>query len=185
MSAELDWAAIYLNYLEALTPTENNLGDVFLQMNGLYYRDQFSLIYVNDDIPELIMYGGYGYVGGLALTIDGNGTVNELDLYRNACSYLPGENILDNNAVQSGSYHDRIYSIIDGQWTLLAEGSYYGNWDENDEMYYYDYTWDGTSVTAAEYDVLVAQYMGLEESSTPDDSYTLEELKDALELQRQ
>lgn len=113
---------------------------------------RFVLIYLDDDdIPEIADIGRAEAEGSRILNYS-NGAVHETQLRRLSFSYIPRGNLLLNNEGNMGHYIATVYSIVDGQMTVIANGTKDTIEDPPvlDESGY-SYTWNGTPVTAEEY----------------------------------
>lgn len=133
-----DWKQAYADYLPEHTV------DI--------YPRRFVLIYLDDDdIPEIADIGRAEAEGSRILNYS-NGAVHETQLRRLSFSYIPRGNLLLNNEGNMGHYIATVYSIVDGQMTVIANGTKDTIEDPPvlDESGY-SYTWDGTPVTAEEY----------------------------------
>ncbi|MCD7751909.1 MAG: hypothetical protein LUI10_09270 [Lachnospiraceae bacterium] len=118
----------------------------------------YQLIYMDDDsCPELIVSGPDEATGFLILHYN-DGTVYATQSNRLYYSYIPYGNLLLNAEGNMGLYTDDVYSIVDGQVTLIATG-YRGLWamhdgeiewsgDNLDEDRYY---WEGEELSEEEY----------------------------------
>lgn len=122
----------------------------------------YVLIYIdNDDIPELIEIGDCAaagcrvmnfYAGGLHET----GVLRETQLNRLYFSYIERGNLLCNSEGNMDCYYDRVYSIIDGQLVLIADGEY-GAEDNSNVQFdeegspIYKYEWNGVEMSEADY----------------------------------
>lgn len=146
-SAGSEWKQVYSDYL-------SNYSD-----NNYPYR--FALIYLDDDdIPEIADVGSCAAEGTRILNCS-NGEVHETQLRRLYFSYIPRGNLLLNNEGNMGYYSATIYSIIDGKMTVVGSGTQEQSsdppeFDENGEVKY-NYTWNGTPVTAAEYEAKLGE----------------------------
>lgn len=133
-----DWKQAYADYLPEHTV------DI--------YPRRFVLIYLDDDdIPEIADIGRAEAEGSRILNYS-NGAVHETQLRRLSFSYIPRGNLLLNNEGNMGHYIATVYSIVDGQMTVIANGTKDTIEDPPvlDESGY-SYTWNGTPVTAEEY----------------------------------
>lgn len=173
----VDWKSLYLDYLNTLK--QNGKIDMYVSA-GLIYVD-------DDDIPELYLEGDCEATGCLVLTC-GSGTVDELQTSRLYFNYIERQNLLDNNEGHMGYYYDYIFSIEDGKWKCIAEGTYNDKWDETTSEYVVDdagepvmeYTWNNETTDEAGYDKqLKAVYDG--SKAIAPEGYTFDELYSILE----
>ena len=116
----------------------------------------YRLIYIDsDDIPELAVIGSCEAAGSSIVTYTNRQTY-ETELYRLGFSYIEKENMLCNSEGLMDSYKDRVYSMIDGQLTLIAEGNYgvedYQNKEyDNNGRLVYKYFWNGIAMAEEDY----------------------------------
>ncbi|MCD8378997.1 MAG: M56 family metallopeptidase, partial [Lachnospiraceae bacterium] len=118
----------------------------------------YQLIYMDDDTcPELIVSGPDEATGFLILHYN-DGTVYATQSNRLYYSYIPYGNLLLNAEGNMGLYTDDVYSIVDGQVTLIATG-YRGLWAMNDGEIEWSgnnldedrYYWEGEELSEEEY----------------------------------
>jgi hypothetical protein len=148
------WQQLYLDKISEY----GDLGDV----------GHFSLVYIaGDDIPELVVDTG---VGGVRVYTASKGVLDSISVYSGNTLYIERENILYSYGGRMDNYRNRVYTIRDGVFTVLHEGSWKREvrlFDENaqsrDESrnYYYDgeyifeeflyFYWNGEEVTEIEY----------------------------------
>lgn len=146
-SGDVDWRTIYLDYCDHLK-----------RVGRLNNYLSAGLIYVDDDdIPELYLEGDCEATGCLILTCK-NGVVDELQTSRLYFNYIERQNLLDNVDGHMGYYYDYVYTIEDGKWKCIGEGTYeavYGDTgyvvDENGNAVM-EYTWMGEPTDEAGYD---------------------------------
>ena len=143
-----DWKTAYVDYLEHVSDTEGQQG--------------YTLIYLdNDDIPELVEVGK-SEASGVRIVNYSNGSVHVNGLNRLYFTYIEGKNLLCNSDGLMDSYYDYIYSIVDGELTLVAQG-HYGAKDgtglrfDKNGMPIYTYDWNGEDVSEDEYNADFAQ----------------------------
>ena len=143
-SDDAEWKQAYADYLS--------------ERRDENYPYRYALIYLDDDeIPEIIDMGSCEAEGTRILNYSG-GEVHETQLRRLYFSFIPWENLLLNREGNMGHYTADIYSIIDGKMTVISSGTQ----DETDEPHTpdengefeikYNYTWNGESVSAEEYE---------------------------------
>ncbi|MBE5961248.1 MAG: hypothetical protein E7256_07655 [Lachnospiraceae bacterium] len=117
----------------------------------------YALIYIDaDDIPEIAEVGSNEAMGCKILNY-ADGEVKETQLSRLGFTYIEKENLLCNSDGNMDFYYDLIYSIIDGNMTLIASG-YYGaednsklEFDEQGEIIY-QYRWNDVLMEKEEYE---------------------------------
>ncbi|MBQ6540837.1 MAG: hypothetical protein IJL71_07415 [Oscillospiraceae bacterium] len=136
-----DWKTAYTDFIN-----DNRLG-----MDGSFGFESygFYLVDINGDaIPEL--YVDYlTTAGGSELATYADGKVVSQYLTIDSLSFLKGKNLFRESGGRMGSYFDVIYTIENGKFITLAEGSYIV---KSNDPYEADYTWAGESVTAEEYE---------------------------------
>lgn len=140
-----DWMQAYIDYLLSNAEALNN------------NYDEYGLICVdNDNIPEMVL-GGIDEARGCILINYSDGTVHETYLTQSYFTYIEHANLLCNSWFHMDVGGDIVYSIIDGEMTVIAEGNY-GAEDNSNVQYdidgkpIYVYEWNGREVTNAEYD---------------------------------
>lgn len=120
------------------------------------YWEGYELIYVDaDDIPELVVIGGYEAAGCIIFNYY-DGQVYETQLNRLNFNYIERENLLCNSDGNMDHYYDIVYSIIDGKMTQIGIG-----WVSVDEYplqfdaegnIIYKYAWNGVEMSKEEYE---------------------------------
>lgn len=154
-----DWKRAYADYLPEHTSSIS--------------PRRFVLIYLDDDdIPEIADIGDCEAEGSRILNYS-DGAVHETQLYRLSFSYIPRGNLLLNNEGNMGHYIATVYSIVDGQMTVIANGTKDTIEDPPvlDESGY-SYTWNGTPVTAEEYKAELAAVFDESAALFSDSLYT-------------
>lgn len=139
--APAGWKQAYIDYLQA-QDIEEWVG--------------YQLIYLNDDdIPELVKIGNSEAVGCMIAACAG-GSVVDNQLNRLYFSYIEKGNLLCNSEGNMDNYYDLVYTMTDGQLSLVASG-YYGakdnsklEFDENGDPIY-QYEWNGKLMSREEY----------------------------------
>ncbi len=123
--------------------------------------ETYGLIDVNgDNVPELAINSG-AEAGGCEIVTYANGQLGKLVTSRLDFTYMPGGNLLGNCAGHMDYYFDHIYTIIAGQFVMVAKGDYSGVPDEvwSDPRYENThvrelctyYNWNGRVVSREEY----------------------------------
>ena len=142
------------------------------------------LIYLdNDDIPELVEVGK-SEASGVRIVNYSDGSVHVNGLNRLYFTYIEGKNLLCNSDGLMDSYYDYIYSIVDGELTLVAQG-HYGAKDETglrfdkNGMPIYTYDWNGEDVSEDEYNADFAQVY---DSSAAIEGYDTDKLESVKEV---
>lgn len=143
---------------EGITAAEYcNAYKEYIESEGLTVWE-YAFIDINgDDIYELLLGGSCEAEGNVVLTYSKQG-VNAFVTSRLGYNYIPGQNLFCNADGHMGYYYDNVYSIIDGKWQIVGEGSYSEQYDDNGEIVYdqngnflYKYTWNNMEVTKNNY----------------------------------
>lgn len=135
---DIDWLSAYMDYVE----------------NGNFDSDAYSgysFIYLdNDEIPELVIHGNYEAAGNIICSYY-NGLISELQTARLGFSYLEKQGLLCNSDGNMGCYYDIVYSLENGEFTKIGDGSWNETVIDADTTIYEAY-WDGNQVNDVEYD---------------------------------
>lgn len=139
-----EWKDAYIDYLNE-SSSDNNEG--------------YDLIYINDDnIPELVEVGKYESAG-CRVVVYNNGSVQVTQLTRLSFTYIERGGLLCNAGGHMGYYFDIVYSLKNGELTMIDEGTYEdkGGVAQTDASgeYIYDYTWNGNPVSKEEYKAML------------------------------
>ncbi|MDO4330413.1 MAG: hypothetical protein Q4C66_13900 [Lachnospiraceae bacterium] len=142
-AAAEDWRQAYVEYLRTDSDVEGQEGYV------LIYLD-------NDDIPELVEIG-VSEADGCRIVNFSKGKVHKTQLNRLYFSYIERGNLLCNSEGLMDCYYDRVYSLIDGEMTLIASGDYGA--EDNSRVQFdeegnpiYQYVWNGVKMSKEEYE---------------------------------
>ena len=165
--ASNEWKEAYINYVNK----HGNTYDSFGHALEIYYK----LVNINNDsIPELYI-NFRSTAGGDVICTYYDGKVVEQPMWNYGFSYMEGQNIFRDAGGHMDVYHDKIYSIENGQFVLLHEGNY-GAADnshvqfDSDGNPIYDYYWDGTEVSSeTEYMNLLNEVYNAQQAITPFD----------------
>lgn len=161
-----EWKEAYINYVNEHGNTYDSFG---------HAMEIYKLVNINNDsIPEL--YINFGTTaGGDVICTYYDGKVVEQPMWNYGFSYMEGQNIFRDAGGHMDVYHDKIYSIENGQFVLLHEGNY-GAADnshvqfDSDGNPIYDYYWDGTEVSSeTEYMNLLNEVYNAQQAITPFD----------------
>lgn len=139
-----EWKEAYIDYLNE-SSSDNNEG--------------YDLIYINDDnIPELVEVGKYESAG-CRVVVYNNGSVQVTQLTRLSFTYIERGGLLCNDGGHMGYYFDIVYSLKNGELTMIDKGTYQdkGGVAQTDASgeYIYDYTWNGNPVSKEEYKAML------------------------------
>lgn len=129
---------------------------------------------IDYQIPELHINFG-STAGGDVICTYYEGKVVEQPIWNYGFSYIEGQNIFRDAGGHMDVYHDKIYSIENGQFVLLHEGNY-GAADnshvqfDSDGNPVYNYYWNGTEVSSeTEYMNLLKEVYNTQQAITPFD----------------
>lgn len=161
-----EWKEAYINYVNKHGNTYDSFG---------HAMEIYKLVNINNDsIPELYINFG-STAGGDVICTYYDGKVLEQPMWNYGFSYIEGQNIFRDAGGHMDVYHDKIYSIENGQFVLLHEGNY-GAADnshvqfDSDGYPIYDYYWDGTEVSSeTEYMNLLNEVYNAQQAITPFD----------------
>lgn len=161
-----EWKEAYINYVNEHGNTYDSFG---------HAMEIYKLVNINNDsIPELYINFGSTADGDVICTYY-DGKVLEQPMWNYGFSYIEGQNIFRDAGGHMDVYHDKIYSIENGQFVLLHEGNY-GAADnshvqfDSDGYPIYDYYWDGTEVSSeTEYMNLLNEVYNAQQAITPFD----------------
>lgn len=161
-----EWKEAYINYVNE----HGNIYDSFGHTMEIY-----KLVNINNDsTPELYINFGSTASGDVICTYY-DGKVVEQPMWSYGFSYMEGQNIFRDAGGHMDVYHDKIYSIENGQFVLLHEGNY-GAADnshvqfDSDGNPIYNYYWDGTEVSSeTEYMNLLNEVYNAQQAITPFD----------------
>lgn len=131
--------------------------DYLLNDSDAAAQEGYTLITMSDDeIPQLVEVG-IDEATGCRIIYYAKGEVHSAQLNRLYFSYIPGENLLCNSEGLMDTYYDLVYSIVDGEMTLIAAG-YYGAEDNSNVQFdaegnpVYQYEWNGVEMSKEEYE---------------------------------
>lgn len=128
----------------------------YIQDSSKQRPEGYDLIFLdNDNIPELVEIGNCNADGCRIINYANEG-INVTQLSRLNFSYIEKKNLLCNSDGNMDHYYDLVYSILDGEMTLIAEG-FYGA-ENNAKLEFdvqgnviYKYEWDHVSMEEEEY----------------------------------
>ena len=160
------WQEAYIDYIN------EHRGTDYYRGNAL---ETYKLVNINDDnIPEL--YISYGTTaGGDVICTYSDDKVIDQTMWIKGFSYIEGQNIFRDTGGHMDTYHDKIYSIENGQFVLLHGGNSGAATDESIE---YDangypifhYYWDATEVSSeTEYENLLNEVYDTQQAISPFD----------------
>ena len=153
-----DWQTAYAEYIEGLE----------------WNRDcTYSLIYVDDDIPELVIDSGFE-AGGCEILTYHSGEIDVLQTDRRLFYYIEKQNLFNNTGGLMGYYFDRIYSIENGKWVCVADGEWTETMGETDWIYQYE--WDGEEVEEDVYTQRLNAVFDMEQKTEPNRYYIMDEM---------
>ena len=166
-----DWKEAYLSVLHS--------DDQYLASNT-----EFALIYVdNDDIPEMVVNTNVE-AGGCQIYTFHDGKGEGLQTSRLGFNYIEKGNLLCNSDGHMDSYYDKVFTIFDGKWKQIGDGTYSGyNEGFDDETGRYicsDYTWNGEEVSIDEYMDRLENIYDFDSAIEPQEYYSGEEMAELL-----
>ena len=136
------WQEAYIQYLQ--------------QDSDVAGQDGYTLINMSKDESPLLVEVGNCEASGCRIVYFVDGKVHVTQLGRLNFTYIPNENLLCNSDGNMDTYYDLVYSIIDGEMTLIAQG-YYGAKDNSNLKFdsegnpIYQYEWNGVEMSKEEY----------------------------------
>lgn len=136
------WQEAYIQYLQQDSDVAGQDGYTIINMSA-------------DEIPQLVEVGNC-QASGCRIVHFADGKVHVTQLGRLNFTYIPNENLLCNSDGNMDTYYDLVYSIIDGEMTLIAQG-YYGAEDNSNLKFdsegnpIYQYEWNGVEMSKEEY----------------------------------
>ena len=139
-----EWKDAYIDYLND-NSSSRNIG--------------YDLIYLdNDNIPEIIEIGDCEATG-CRVVVYNSGSAESTQLRRLGYSYIERDGLLCNTDGHMGYYFDIVYSLKNGELTMIDEGIYQdkdgvAQTDASGE-YIYDCTWNGNPVSKEEYKAML------------------------------
>ncbi len=138
-----NWKEAYLTYIEEQRSEGSVMTDEW----------NYKLVHVDGDgIPELYI-NFQSTAGGDVLCSFQNGILIEQSMWNYGFSYIEGKNLFRDYGGHMDWYYDSIYSIVDGEFVLLAKGEF-GAEDNSNVQYdvqgfpIYEYCWNGESVAS-------------------------------------
>lgn len=112
--------------------------------------------------------------GNIKINDEGNGQVQEENVWGMGVSYIEGRNVLDDGGGNMGNYYDHIYTIRKGKWVQIAKGEYgigdNTELDVEDESNY-SYTWNGKKMSKENYEKNLKKIYDKKSATNLDDSY--------------
>ena len=124
----------------------------------------YSFIYLNNDnIPELVVEGGFSAAGCLVCTY--NKGVVALNTDRLMLGYVEKKNILHNPFAYMGYFSDDVYSIKKGEFVKVWSGYYEDNMDEKSPIEY-TYYYKGSVISEKKYKAKLKRALGNNSKTT-------------------
>lgn len=137
------WQEAYIDYLNEKVDDKDEMVKCFL-------------IYIDkDDIPELLIDYGVTAFGKDVCAYDGQG-LQTINVLGGGFGYQKKGGLFQAGGGNNAHFYEKIYSLEDGKFKLLAEGNYSAEddthieFDENGDMIC-RYYWDNQDVTKEEY----------------------------------
>lgn len=164
-TTEASWQTAYVDYLNNASDVDDQEGYTLIDIDG-------------DAVPELVEVGR-SEASGVRIINYADGEVHVNDLNRLYFSYIKGKNLLCNSDGLMDSYYDSVYSIVDGELTLVAQG-HYGVEEDTDAQLDangtpdYVYSWNGEDVSKEKYQ---EEFQTTYDSSNAVDGYDPDQLE--------
>lgn len=161
--ADTGWARAYYDYL-----TKDPEGIALIENFESYWQDDtiqnYSLIYVDDDlIPEIYIEGGSYVVGDVLLHYSGEKISTKL-FYSQGGEYGATSGLMRDNGGHQGLYYIKNYKLENGRLIEIGQYSWEEAFDDNSGEYggtqYESYTLDGSEVTKEQYEETINSYFG-------------------------
>jgi hypothetical protein len=137
------WQQLYLDKINEYSDPDNL---------GFYTFFEYSLNYIDDDeIPELIIHT---HTSGNSVQIYTVSNDKLEVLYTKEPLYIERENIFYSSGGRMDNYWDKVYTIQNGVFVVVHEGSWrreFEHVDENNTVWEEFYYWDNEEVTEDEY----------------------------------
>ena len=178
------WAQAYYDFIVE----EVEQMDLFDDYDWIDYY----LCNIDDDgIPELWISYPITAAGCRICTYSGNELVTQI-MSLSSLHYLEGENRFMCSGGRQGYYFDLVMTIENGEFSVVADGTYQEQTDENGPVrdengnYVYLYQWDGQEVTLEEYTAIRNRWIDPERADRTDwgnetvKSYTYDEILELL-----
>lgn len=163
------WQEAYIDFVKKLHVTEPEYADDF----------EYSLIYVDaDNVPELYIDTKIMASGEIIVSFyDGNiGTMNR---DRVGIRYIEYGSLLYNESGAMGFYPCNIYMLEKGEFSEIGTGWSYEKFDERGNLNF-DYYWEGSPVTEAEYREYLNEMIDTSECIEPPVLYSEDEILEIL-----
>ena len=167
-----DWKEAYLSVLNS---------EDYLDSGS---NTEFALIYVDDDdIPEMVVNTNVE-AGGCQIYTFHDGKGEGLQTSRLGFNYIEKGNLLCNSDGHMDSYYDKVFTISDGKWKQIGDGTYGGygeGFDEETGRYICtDYMWNGEEVSIDEYMDNLESIYDFDKAVDPQEYYSGEEMTELL-----
>ena len=141
-SNEADVLQIYIDYVNEVRKNED-WSDEYGEMSLIYIDD--------DDIPELVIDWASTAGGAQVCTIS-NGKLVYTYVETGGVSYIERQNIFVSSGGRMGHYYETVYTIQNGEFTVLHRGEHGEEETDDEEMpFYFYWHWDGEEVTHSKY----------------------------------
>lgn len=165
----MTWQEAYIDFVKKMHVKDPKYADDF----------EYSLIYVDaDEVPELYIDTGIMASGEIIVSFyDGNiGTMNR---DRVGIRYMEYGGLLYNANGAMGFYPCNIYMLEKGEFSEIGTGWSYERFDEQGNLYF-DYYWEGSPVTEAEYREYLNEMIDTSECIEPSVLYSEDEILEIL-----
>lgn len=150
----------------------------------VHSEDAYCLVYVDgDDVPELYMDTWYGVTGEYIVSFY-KGKVGAMNLARGGIHHIEYGGLLytwTGNRIEEG--HFDIYMAEKGIFSKIGRGWSFGNYDNGLDDVTFDYFWEGSPVTEAEFEACINKVIDTSKCAEPSVLYTKDEMLKMLESQ--
>ena len=166
------WQEAYIQYLQ--------------QDSDVAGQDGYTLINMSKNENPLLVEVGNCEASGCRIVYFVDGKVHVTQLGRLNFTYIPNENLLCNSDGNMDTYYDLVYSMIDGEITLIAQG-YYGSKDNSNVQFdskgnpIYQYEWNGVEMSKEEYGEELNRIYDTTKAVGYDNLYSVEEVIEMVE----
>jgi len=162
------WQEAYADFIQKLHGTISEYGEM-----------DYSLIYVDDnDIPELFIYTG-GMATGEFIVSFYDGNIGVMNRERCGTQYIEYGGLLYNMNGNMGFSPCNIYMLKNGKFSEIGTGWCSEHCDEN-ENWYWDYFWEDSPVTEAEYIAHINELIDTSKCVEPSTLYSKDEILEIL-----
>lgn len=165
------WQEAYIDYIKKPESTIWTSED----------SSDYSLIYVDgDDIPELYIHTG-GMASGAFMVSFYDGKVRAINRERGGIQYIEYGGLFYSDWGNMGFYPCNVYMLERGEFSEIGSGWISESYDEeNPEDWWYEYFWEGSQMTEAEYEECLNKLIDISKCVEPAELYTKDEMLEIL-----